>query len=123
MHEFTTAHWIVDTALREALRHGAKAVKEVHVVVGDLSLLRVEQVRFWFDVLKENTVLEDSELVVERKEGRVRCPSCGYEGPIEVVDDPAYHIVFPTLTCPRCGEAVEVVEGRDCEIKRIVVVK
>ena len=123
MHEFSAAQWIVETALREASRLGAKEVREVHVVIGELSLLNVEQVRFWFDVLKEDSMLKGARLVVERREGRVRCPHCGYEGPMEVVDDPAYHIAFPTLACPSCGMPVEIVEGRDCLVKHIVVVK
>lgn len=123
MHEFTASSWIVETVAREAVKLGVKEVKEVHVVVGKLSLLRVEQVEFWYDVLKEGTVLEKSKLVVSLEEGVVKCPSCGYEGPIEVVDDPAYHLVFPSLRCPRCGDLVEVVRGRDCRIVRIVAVR
>jgi len=123
LHEFSAARWIVETAIKEASKLGAKEVREVHVVIGDLSLLNVEQVRFWFDVLKEDSMLKGARLVVERREGRVRCPHCGYEGPMEVVDDPAYHIAFPTLACPSCGMPVEIVEGRDCLVKHIVVVK
>ena len=56
---------------------------------------------------------------LERVEARGSCPSCGYSGPLKVVDFPDSHFTTPSLDCPECGEVVTVTEGRDLLIRDI----
>lgn len=123
MHELSVARRLVSIALYEAKRHNAKRVSQIRLVLGRLSLVRREQLVFWFRMLSEGTPLEGAELLIEEEPGEVECPSCGYRGPIRIVDDPAWHISFPTLTCPRCGSTVRVVAGRDCYIKSLRLIR
>ncbi|MEM3010753.1 MAG: hydrogenase/urease maturation nickel metallochaperone HypA, partial [Candidatus Bathyarchaeia archaeon] len=58
-------------------------------------------------------------LVIEEKEGNVRCSECGYEGKLNIQDDPTFHVPTPTLKCPKCGGTVKIVSGRDCVIKSV----
>jgi len=113
---------IVENVLREARARNAKEVSEVHLVIGKLTFLGTEQVRFSYRVLTEGTMMEDSKLFIAAKDGVVKCGSCGYEGSFNYEDDPMYHVPIPTLQCPKCSGTVDIIGGRECLIKRIKLV-
>ena len=122
MHEFSVTQQIVRTVLDEAQKHNAKRVTSVHLIIGKLTFLGLEQIRFSYRLLAKGTILERSKLVIEEKEPTVRCPTCGYEGPAKYLDDPAFHFGIPTLTCPKCANQVTIASGRECTIKDIGIV-
>jgi hydrogenase nickel incorporation protein HypA/HybF len=122
MHEFSVTQQIVKTVLDEAQKHNAKRVTSVHLIIGKLTFLGLEQIRFSYRLLAKGTIMERSKLLIEEKEPTVRCPTCGYEGPAKYLDDPAFHFGIPTLTCPKCGNQVTIVSGRECTIKDIGIV-
>jgi len=113
---------IVENVLREAKEHNAKGVAEVHLVIGKLTFLGLEQVRFCYKVITEGTIMENSKLLIETKDGVVKCGSCGYEGSFNYEDDPVYHISIPTLQCPKCGGTVDIIGGRECLIKSVKLI-
>jgi len=113
---------IVENVLREAEKHNAKKVVEVYLIIGKLTFLGVEQVRFSYNILVKDTIMEGSKLQIEEKNGVVKCSGCGYEGDFMYDDDPIYHISTPTLRCPKCGGVVDIVGGRECTIKSIRLV-
>jgi hydrogenase nickel incorporation protein HypA/HybF len=113
---------IVENVLREAKEHNAKEVLEVHLVIGKLTFLGLEQVRFSYKVITEGTMMENSKLFIEMKDGVVKCGSCGYEGNFNYEDDPVYHIAVPTLHCPKCGGTVDIIGGRECLIKSVKLI-
>jgi hydrogenase nickel incorporation protein HypA/HybF len=119
VHEFSVTSQIVQSVLAEAEKRGAKKVTEVDLIVGKLTFLGLEQVRFAFEVLTKDTILEGARLVIEEQEGIVKCSNCGYEGDFKYEDDPLYHVPFPTLKCPKCGSVVEINAGKECTIKSI----
>jgi len=123
VHELSMATQIVETVLTEAKKHGAKKVIEVKLVIGKMTFLGTEQIGFSYKILTENTILKDSKLTIEEKEGAIECPNCGYKGTVPIKDDPAYHIPVPTLQCPECGRAAKIVEGKECTIKSIKMAK
>ncbi|UCE57801.1 MAG: hydrogenase maturation nickel metallochaperone HypA [Candidatus Bathyarchaeota archaeon] len=110
---------IVENVLREAEKHNAKKVTEVHLIIGKLTFLEVEQVRFSYNILVDGTIMEGSKLYIEEKNGVVKCSICGYEGDFMYQDNPDYHIPTPTLRCPKCEGVVRIVGGRECTIKSI----
>ena len=113
---------IVENVLQEAEKRNAKKVNEVHLVIGKLTFLGIEQVRFSYDLLVKDTIMEGSKLRIEEKNGVVKCSSCGYEGDFKYKDDPMYHLPTPTLRCPKCGGVVEIIGGRECTIKSIKLI-
>lgn len=119
MHEGSITTQIVQSVLQEADKRNAKKVVEVHLVIGKLTFLNSEQVRFWYEILTKDTIMKNSKLFIEESEGTVRCPKCGYEGNFKYEDAPALHVPTPTLKCPKCGETVEIVGGKDCTIRNI----
>jgi hydrogenase nickel incorporation protein HypA/HybF len=119
VHEFSVTSQIVQSVLAEAEKRGAKKVTEVDLIVGKLTFLGLEQVRFAFEALTKDTILEGAKLVIEEQEGVVKCRNCGYEGGFKYEDDPLYHVPLPTLKCPKCGSVVEMAAGKECTIKSI----
>jgi hydrogenase nickel incorporation protein HypA/HybF len=114
---------IVDSVLEEAKKQDAKKVTEVHLVIGKLTFLGIEQLRFAYNILVNDTIMKGSKLIIKEKDGVIECTNCGYKGAIQCEDDPAYHVPIPTLRCPKCGKAAKILEGKECTIKRIKMLK
>ena len=123
MHELSMATQIVQAVLDEAKKYNAKKVKEVHLSIGKLTYLGVNQIRFAYKILIEDTILKGSKLFIEETDGKIECPNCNYKGNILLKDDPAYHIPIPTLQCPECNKTANIVEGKECTIQSIKMVK
>lgn len=113
---------IVQTVLSEAQKHHAKRVTSVHLLIGKLTFLGTEQIRFSYGLLAKGTIMEHSKLFIEETEPVVKCGKCGYEGPAKYLEDPAFHYSIPTLACPKCGNQVSISSGRECTIKDIGIV-
>jgi hydrogenase nickel incorporation protein HypA/HybF len=123
MHELSMATQIVENVLEEAKRHDAKKVAEVHLVIGKMTFLGVDQVRFSYEILVKDTIMEDSKLIIKEQDGVIECSSCGFKGAVPIDDDPAYHVPVPSLRCPKCREAAKIVEGKECTIESIRILK
>ncbi len=123
MHEFSMATQIVENVLAEAKQNGAKKVAEVQLVIGKMTFLGIDQIRFSYGVLVKDTIMKDSKLIIEEQDGVIQCDSCGFKGSVPMEDDPAYHIPVPTLKCPKCGKETKIVEGKECTIKSIRILK
>ena len=122
MHEFSVTAQIVDSVIEEVRKHNATRVDEVHLRIGELTFLGKEQVLFAYEVLSEGTVLEGSKLVIGDELVVVACTECGYEGSVEYFETlPEFHYRTPRLACPRCGGKVDVVSGRGCTVRDIVM--
>ena len=123
MHELSRTSQIVEAVLNEAERQHAEKVVEVEVEIGDLTFLGLEQVRFAYKILTDETIAKNSKLTIKRVRGRGTCGSCRYEGPLSYLDDPQFHMMVPTFNCPRCGNPMSITAGRECIIKRIRIMK
>jgi hydrogenase nickel incorporation protein HypA/HybF len=123
MHEFSMTSQIVEAMLGEAKKQGALKVAEVEVEIGDLTFLGIEQVRFAYKILTDNTIAKDSELKIAQIPGRGKCDGCGYDGPLAYLDQEELHMIVPTFNCPRCGRHLTISAGQECIIKRIVIRK
>lgn len=122
MHEFSMTSQIVSYLLDEVIKHNAKQVQVVHLVIGKLTFLGVEQVKFAYKTLVKNTILENSILHIEEQNGVIRCNNCGHSGDLTYEDDPIDHVPYPTLSCPQCGGVVNIIGGKECTIKSIKLV-
>lgn len=122
MHELSVAQEIAELVLSVASQKGAKSVLRIELEIGELSFLSTEQVEFWLKTCLEGTIASEAEVILSTVKPVVRCDSCGYEGDIQVEDDPMLHFILPVLSCPKCGsDRVEIVQGRDCVLKRVEV--
>lgn len=122
MHEFSTTQQIVNCILEEAKKHHAKKVTEVNLLIGKLTVLGLEQIRFCYGLLVKDTIMENSKLRIEQVEPIVECEKCGYKGPIKYDNSDLFHFMLPVLECPKCRGAVSIVKGRECIVKNFKMV-
>jgi hydrogenase nickel incorporation protein HypA/HybF len=123
MHEFAMASQIVSSVIEEANRHEAKKVAEVQLIIGKMTFLGVEQIRFSYQILAKDTILDNSKLLIEEQDGIIRCDNCRFKGMVQIQDDPIYHVPIPTLKCPKCEHSAKIIQGNECTIKSIRLLK
>jgi len=123
MHEFSIASGIVETVLTFAEAHGVGKIVEVRMVVGELTCVDTEQLKFCFSAITNDSPLEGAALEIDIADAAVRCPHCEYEGPPKYWDGALSAVLLPTLECPECGRAAEPAAGHDCSIKSIRYVR
>ncbi len=121
MHELSMASNLIDIAINEAKKRNSTSVIEVNLIVGKFSMLSMEQLRYCYELLIKGTILENSKLNIEHEDGKIHCDNCNFEGPLQFKEEPEYHIIFPTLVCPKCKAPAEIISGRDCYIKSLRV--
>ena len=88
-------------------------VKGITVEVGNLAHLPADEM---LDVLKEMTT--NWEVSVTRKEAKVKCSSCGYEGKPTITE---HGHGFAIFKCPTCGEVPKVLEGQNITLIEVDV--
>jgi hydrogenase nickel incorporation protein HypA/HybF len=108
MHELALTCSIVEAAAEAA---EGRRVMRVSLVIGQLSGVMTEAIRFCFDEVAHGTVVEGATLDIAEPEGRARCEACGAE--------------FATpdlLTFCRCGSyALTRLAGEEMTIRFIEV--
>jgi hydrogenase nickel incorporation protein HypA/HybF len=125
MHEVSVMTDVVNSILDEVKKHQFQKIQKVNLEVGELMFLGEDQLRFAYKILtREHEVLKDSELVIEIIAPKIECGSCGYAGALTYEnmgnpDDQSYHFSFPKFTCPKCGSAIKILEGRECILRNI----
>jgi hydrogenase nickel insertion protein HypA len=121
MHELSMADAIVKTAIDVAEKNDAQEITEVTIEVGKLAMLNPEQLKFMIEVLSEDTLLEKAEVVINEIPIEIKCRSCNFEG-LAVSDDSDHYV--PIVTCPECeGRDIEIIKGRECNVKTIKIEK
>ncbi len=99
---------IVDIVVAEAKD---RRITEISLVIGELSSVAEESIRFCFQAISRGTLAEGACLSLVRVRGVVKCPDCGCEFGIERQG-----------ICPECGKlGGEVVKGREFYIESIEV--
>jgi hydrogenase nickel incorporation protein HypA/HybF len=123
MHEFSIAAAIVESVLGFAQKERASRIIEVRLTIGEFTHIEQEQLRFCFESITKETVLEGSSLEIETSDAAVRCPHCGYAGPPKYWEGALSVALVPTLQCPVCAKAAEPAEGHECAIKTVKFVR
>lgn len=118
MHEISVMQQIIEVALREAQKNSAKIVTEVDLDVGELTFLGHEQLLFAFEILSKDTPLSGAKLKIKSVRSRLTC-SCGYEGSMQNKEDVETHFFLPSYSCPKCEKKLNIVEGKECTLRRI----
>lgn len=118
MHEFSTMQQIIETALEELQHYKDASITKLVLEIGELTFLGEEQLQFAFSLLREDTMLENASLEIKTIKTKGKC-SCGYEGEVNYKYKEDFHLSFPVLSCPRCGEPLDIIEGRECLIKHV----
>ena len=124
MHEAAIAQSIVRTVLDEAEKQGAVRVESVEIEIGELTFLGTEQVEFWVNTSFQDTIAQGAKIIFKNVKAQMRCNVCGYEGHLNVKEDPAYHLSLPSFSCPKCKSTkIEITRGREAVIRQIKIIK
>jgi hydrogenase nickel incorporation protein HypA/HybF len=112
MHELHATQAVLDTAIRHASGTDAQAVTDVYIVIGKLSTMHEDSVRFYWENLSQGTLCEAARLHFRVVFGRGVCAQCAQI--FEPVDLPA--------ACPSCGSMqVEILEGCEFYLESIEI--
>ncbi|NTW55805.1 MAG: hydrogenase maturation nickel metallochaperone HypA [Chlorobiaceae bacterium] len=112
MHEMSIALSIVEAVGSRADAEGASRVSSIELVVGKLSGIEPESLRFCFSAASKGTVAEDAELSIEVREGTGRCMECTKEFPVS----------FYFAECPGCGSLrVSILSGEEFLIQSMTI--
>jgi len=118
VHELTIATSLVEALLEIAKQQSSNKIVAVHLKVGKLRLISVEQLRFSYEILSKGTLLEGSQLTIEETPGFTRCPNCGYAQELQT-GDLTYHFALPVMKCPKCGSDLKIEGGDECLITKV----
>ncbi|MDQ7842347.1 MAG: hydrogenase maturation nickel metallochaperone HypA [Armatimonadota bacterium] len=102
MHELGLTESILKTALDEAARAGATAVRGLHLVLSSASHIEPETVRQHFAVISRGTPAEGAELSFTIREVVETCRICGRT-----------FVVHHDEGCPHCGTPALAVDQED----------
>lgn len=121
MHELSMAEAIVETVLDVAKKNDAQEIVEVTIEVGELTMLNPEQVKFLLGVLAEDTLIEGAEIIIEDVPVEIKCRNCEFTGLANTEGSDHYLAI---VLCPKCDERnVEILKGRECNVKTIKIEK
>jgi hydrogenase nickel incorporation protein HypA/HybF len=122
MHEYSISNEIVKTVLDSVARNNGGKVLSIHLEIGELTLLNMEQVTFWIQELFKGSVAEGAKVKVKTVKARITCGTCGYKGGAASDQKDLFHHLVP-LACPKCGSLVINIEkGRECILRKIQIV-
>ena len=97
-------------------------MKEVVVEVGELSFLSHDALQFGFKALVESELkINQDALKIIPVAAKIKCRRCDYEGPMNVEDDEKYHVSMPRFMCPKCNGQIDVLEGKECVVRNLVL--
>ncbi len=121
MHELSVMTQLVSSLLDELDDKDIKNVSEVDIEIGELTFLGDEQLKFAYETLSKETILEGSELNIRKLSSKINCENCGYEGGVNYSDDPAFHYEVPVISCPECDSKPTIVQGKETKIVSVRV--
>ena len=112
MHELSVTGQLLDITLKHAELAVASRVVKINLVIGDLTGIMEESIRFYFDILSEGTKAHKALLTICRVPVRARCGQCRTDFTPDKVN----------WRCPLCqGALKEIVGGREFYVESIEV--
>lgn len=110
MHEFSIVQALLMQIEENAIYHKAKAVSKVHIIIGEVSGAEPSLLKTAFDTFKQNTIAQNSELIIEFQKPIIRCFSCGK----------SFELNKFRMRCPECESFnVKVEKGDELILKTL----
>ena len=112
MHELSITQTMLELVLEQARQNGANKVQGINLVIGEMSGVVDDCVRFYFDFLSKETIAEGARLSFKRVVPKARCLECGKKFTLNGLD----------WTCPHCRTTrIDIVEGKELVLESIEV--
>lgn len=114
MHELSIASRLVEIATELAQNEGASRIKSVTVRIGALSCVHQDALRFSFDLVTKDTMLEGATLEVIDVPVTIFCANCGRERQLPGIQ---------RFRCPQCdAPSADIRYGRELDIESIELI-
>lgn len=102
MHEMSIVQTLLEQVQAEVQESGHRGrVLSLHLVVGRLSGVHVDSIRFAFELLAPDSIARDAELMVDEPRAVLYCSQCGSRQEIEELH----------AMCPICGSSEVTIRG------------
>ena len=112
MHEMSLCESVLQIVEEEAIRQQFHKVKWLQLEIGALAGVEIEAMRFSFDAVSRNSILEGAELDIVQPDGQAWCEPCAKT--IQVTE--RYQ------PCPNCGGYTwHVTAGESMRVKQLEV--
>ncbi len=112
MHEMAIAEGILRIALDYAEQNEAKKIREIGLLIGEMSGVETEALEFSFRMIAAETMAEGAKLSIKRIPLVGRCGTCGRE----------FHIEHYDFWCPECKDGVlTLLSGREMQVEYLEV--
>lgn len=112
MHELTIANSILQAVVREMELRNLRDVETIVLRIGALSDVVPEALEFNFDIIKADTPLAQTKLVMEQVPLKGQCRACAQ----------AFEVVNYLFACPKCGSGqIEITQGEELDIAYLEV--
>lgn len=110
MHELTVTESILDIVKRHATQANAKRVKDIYLVIGQLSSIVDESVNFYWNIIAQDTLAEGASLHFRKIPAKFMCLECNQSFPLNTDD----------FRCTNCGSSkLKIVAGREFFVESI----
>lgn len=112
MHELSITQSLFDLVLEQANKAGAKKVTSINLVIGEMTGVVGDSVRFYLDFIGRDTIIEGAKLIIKAIPTRALCRDCRKEFGLREFD----------WTCPHCGgNNLELTGGKELFVESIEV--
>lgn len=112
MHELAMVRSIYNVISEQIKEHGVKRVKQVKLIVGELTGVEDMVMKSCFEIYVQGTSIEGARLVIKRVPVKVRCRICGNE----------YETKIPFSECAVCGNKnFQIISGKELYIESLEV--
>lgn len=101
MHELAVTRGMLEIVLESARKTEETRIKEITLVIGELSSIVDDSVQFYFHAMSEGTAAEGAKLYIRRIPALFECTVCKKQF------DSKEH----TFQCPYCGSDVRICKG------------
>jgi hydrogenase nickel incorporation protein HypA/HybF len=114
MHELSIVMSIVDIAEEEVKRHNAHHVDSIDLEIGVMAGVEFDALKFVWDVVVKNTVLDGAARHINVVEAKARCMDCGR----------VFEVKDRFQACPVCNDYfTEFLQGKELKVKSLSLVK
>jgi hydrogenase nickel incorporation protein HypA/HybF len=102
VHEMSIVQALLDQVQTEVEKSGQPGrVVSLHLVIGRLSGVHADSIRFGFELLSPGSIAAGATLCIEQPHARCHCAACGAEREIDEI----------VVCCPLCGAADITIHG------------
>ena len=112
MHELAITQSMFDLVMAQAEKAGAVKVGKINLVIGEMTGVVADSVRFYFGFISKETIAGEAVLECKMVPPQARCRDCGKTFELKEFD----------WTCPHCrGNSLEIIAGEELFVESIEV--